>query len=290
MEYAKERAPRRSSAERDLSASARRRSHAPRLVEGRARPSLPTEGLTRSIQRALLVLRALNEREIWSLQDLQERTGLPKTTLHRLLATLQSEHYVHSGEEMYGQYRLTHHVRNLSSGFIEKNRLADIAGPILIAATKKMKWPMAIGVIDGAEVRANLCTMPYSPYSMKPTCFGQRYGLLDTALGTTYLSYCSPSERRILVQLMREQGIPDASLESTALRSLVRRTRRQGYGLRIGIRPDESSALALPLYAKSGELLGALGSSTFSQTMGAAWIDRVLPVIRSAAAQIQECY
>ncbi|WP_084651886.1 helix-turn-helix domain-containing protein [Ottowia thiooxydans] len=290
MEYAQKRAPRGSSVERDSPGRAHRRSHSPRVGAGRETPLPPTEGLTRSIQRALLVLRALNEREIWSLQDLQQRTGLPKTTVHRLLATLQAEHYVHSGEEMYGQYRLTHHVRNLSSGFVEKNRLADIAGPILVGATKKMKWPLAVGVIDGAEVRANLCTMPYSPYSMKPTCFGQRYGLLDTALGTAYLSYCSASERRILVQLLREQGLADATFESKALRSLVRRTRRQGYGLRAGVRPDESSALAVPLHARSGELLGVLGCSTFSQSMGTAWIDRVLPFVRDAAAQIQERY
>lgn len=248
------------------------------------------EGLTRSIQRALLVLRALNEREIWTLQELQQRTGLPKTTLHRLLATLQAEHYVYSGEEMYGQYRLTHHVRNLSSGFVEKNRLADIAGPILIAATKKMKWPMAIGVIDGTCVRANFCTMPYSPYSMKPTCFGQRYGLLDTALGTAYLSYCGAPERRILMQLLREQQGPDAVPDSKALRSLVQRTRRQGYGLRASTRPDDSSALAVPVHARSGELLGTMGCSTFSRSLDAAWIGRVLPFVREVAMRIQERY
>lgn len=249
-----------------------------------------TSGAIRSVQRILLLLKVLNEREIWVLQDLQKRTGLPKSTLHRLLATLQSEHYVHSGEEMYGKYRLTHCVRDLSSGFVEKNRLADIAGPIVIAATKKHKWPMGIGVIDGAEVRVNLCTMPYSPYSMKPTSFGQRYGLLDTALGSAYLAFCEPSERRILMQLLASQKGAAEVPDTYALRTLVRKIRRQGYGIRLGVLAGESSALAIPIHAQSGELLGVLVCSTFSNSLNTQWIERILPVVRRTASQIASQY
>jgi len=249
-----------------------------------------TSEVIRSVQRALLVLKVLNERELWTLLELQQRTNLPKSTLHRLLATLRAEHYVHSGEEMYGMYRLTRHVTDLSKGFVEKNRLADVAGPIVIAATKKYRWPLGVGVIEGHELRVNLCSMPYSPYSTKPTSFGQRYGLLDSALGSTYLAFTDASERRILLRLLSEKNGASSVPQGSVLRALVRKIRKQGFGVKIGAGAGESSAVAVPIRANSGELLGVLACSTFAQSLDAGWIHRILPVVRHTATQIASAY
>ena len=209
-----------------------------RTHPGRDRVHAAGDDTTRSVQRALLVLRALNGKEVWALGELQQATGLPKSTLHRLLATLQAEGYVYSGAEMHGRYRLTQEVRQLSAGYSEKSRLADVAAPIVIAATRKSRWPMAVGVIDGTEVRAVACTIPYSPYSMKPTCYGQRFDLLGTAFGSTYLAFCAPRERRILLQLLRQRVDPAALPTPGALRNFLGCIRKRGYGLRAGTGAD----------------------------------------------------
>lgn len=248
------------------------------------------DGTTRSVQRALLVLRTMNRKEIWSLQELQVVTGLPKTTVHRILGTLQAEHYVYSGADMHGYYRLTQDVRHLSSGYVEKNRLADIAAPLVIAATKKSRWPMAVGVIDGMEVRANVCTMPYSPYSMRPTCFGHRYDLLATALGTAYLAFCAPRERRILMNLVRASRDHATLPTPNALRTMLRTIRKRGYGMRAGTSSGESSAIAVPIHSHAGELVGVLACSTFAHSLDDDWIARNLVVVRDVAARITQLY
>ena len=240
----------------------------------------------RSVQRALLVLRVLNERERWSLQDLQARTGLPKSTLHRLLLTLQVEHYVYSGEETYGEYRLTQDVSNLSRGVTVKNRLADVARPIVISVTKTIKWPMAVGVIDGAAVRVNVCTMPYSPYSMRPTCMGQRYDLLTTALGNAYLAFCDAAERRILIDMLDDHGTVDRRYTAAGLHRILAGARRQGYGLRMGRRSEESTALAVPIFDTKAQLIGVMGCSTYSRSGTTAWVERNFPIMRQTADEI----
>jgi IclR family transcriptional regulator, mhp operon transcriptional activator len=245
---------------------------------------------TRSVQRALLVLRVMNEREIWTLLDLQKKTGLPKSTLHRLLATLQSERYVYSGQEMHGRYRLTRNVENLSCGFASQSRFADIATPLLIAATKRYRWPMAAGVVDGVFVRANSCTMPYSPYSMKPTCFGQKYSLLSTAFGSTYLAFCTSGERRALLSALQLTLGKSAMPSLTALRKLLRTIKAQGYGLRAGLTSGESSAIAVPAYSSSGDLLGVLACSTFSQLLDKTWVERSHRTLVGVATQIARQY
>ena len=240
----------------------------------------------RVVQRVLNLLRTMNEREVWSLQALQERTGLPKSTLHRLLSTLQTEHCVYSGPEMYGRYRLTQMVSEFSRGITQKNRLADVARPIAIAATKSSKWPMAMGVIDGPVVRVSVCSMPYSPYSMKPTCIGQTYDLLSTALGNAYLAFCDRNERRILIDLLDQQDLPERRWQAEKLRHMIRITRQRGFSLRNGSGTNESSAIAVPIHSTSDQLVGVLACSTFSRSMAPSWIDRMVPITKATAQRI----
>lgn len=239
----------------------------------------------RAVQRAFLVLRTMNEKPVWSLQELAERTGLPKSTLHRSLAALQDEHYVRCHEGMYGHYQLTSAVNELSRGVVEQSRLVDVAAPILVAATKRIKWPLSIGVVDGCDLRVNFCTMPYSPYAIRPSSYGRRYGLFDSALGRAYFAFCGRNERRILYDLYRAQHDTGALPSFADMHRLITGTRARGYGLRLGKRDSDSSALGLPIFA-GDHLLGAMAYSTFSRTLDDGLIRRFLPTLQDTAMEI----
>lgn len=239
----------------------------------------------RAVQRAFLVLRTMNERPVWSLQELAERTGLPKSTLHRALAALQEEHYVRCHEGMYGHYQLTSTVNELSRGVVEQSRLVDVAAPILVAATKRIKWPLSIGVVDGSDLRVNFCTMPYSPYAIRPSSYGRRYGLFDSALGRVYFSFCDRNERRILYDLYREHHAAKPAPSGAELRRLIAGTRSRGYSLRLGKKDSDSSALGLPIFG-GGHLLGAMAYSTFSRTLDDGLIRRFIPILKETASEI----
>lgn len=242
----------------------------------------------RSIQRAFLVLRAMNEKTVWSLQELQACTGLPKSTLHRILSALRDEHYVRCDEGMYGYYQLTSNVLTLSKGVTERSQLIDIAAPILIATTKRIRWPISMGVIDGYQMRVSFCTMPYSPYAIRPSSFGRKYGLFDSALGKTYFAYCGRVERRILLDLHHLRESSQASSPSKKLiKEILKETRREGFGIRYGQTSSESSAFAVPVFSR-GELLATMCYSTFSGSLDETVIREFLPVLQDAAAAIGE--
>lgn len=243
----------------------------------------------RSIQRAFLVLRAMNEKPVWSLHELQACTGLPKSTLHRILSALQDEHYVRCDEGMYGYYQLTSAVSSLSKGVTERSRLVDLAAPILIAATKRIRWPVSLGIIDGHEILVNFCTMPYSPYAIRPSSFGRRYNLFESALGKTYFSHCGRAERRILYTLFKAHADPGRMPSWRALRFLIRQTQRQGYGIRYGLTPSDSSAFGVPVICDT-ELLATLCYSAFSGSLDQAQVTKFLPVLQETAAAIGARY
>ncbi|AEC22106.1 IclR family transcriptional regulator [Pusillimonas sp. T7-7] len=240
----------------------------------------------RSVQRAFQVLRAMNEKPIWSLQELQVSTGLPKSTLHRILLTLQDEHYVRCDEGMYGYYQLCSTVQELTKGVTTRSRLVDLAAPILITTTKRIRWPLSLGVVDGHEIRCSFCTMPYSPYAIRPSSFGRYYGLFDSALGKTYFAFCGQQERRILFNLNRARKPSEKSMPTwREMRFLIAGARRQGYGIRYGQKPSDSSAFAVPVFSND-ELLAVLCYSAFSGSLDEVLLSQFLPVLKETAAAI----
>jgi len=72
--------------------------------------------LVRGLLRGLTVLRALNETNYATAMELSKRTGLPRSTVYRLLDTLMAAGYVGIGARKE-TYQLTILVRALSDGF-----------------------------------------------------------------------------------------------------------------------------------------------------------------------------
>jgi len=73
--------------------------------------------LIRAVVRALSVLRLMNTAQRWTIHELHGQTQLPKSTLFRVLATLQHEGYV-KVDPARGQYTLNAKVRELSAGLL----------------------------------------------------------------------------------------------------------------------------------------------------------------------------
>ena len=242
----------------------------------------------RSVQRALQILRVMNERVSWTLQELHQRTGLAKSTLHRLLSTLESEKYVRTDPHVYGHYQLTQAVGNLSCGVTAQMQLVEVAAPIMVSTTHAIKWPLSLGVIEHSRINVVFCTMPYSPYAIRPSSVGRRYELLESAMGRAYLAYCDRAERRILVEMCnrREDGGPKFD-SMPALRALVQQTRRQGFAVRHGAHRAETAAIAVPVLS-GGQLRGVLVYTTFASQLDDRMLRRAVPAVQAAAARVGE--
>ncbi len=229
----------------------------------------------RSALRLLVVLRVLNRHPFCRLAELHKLTGLPKPTLLRLLGALTNEGYLHF-DRPTSIYSVTEKVRELGSGFSGANRIVSVAAPILLRETKRIKWPLAIGLLEQFEMVVRFSTMPYSPLAVMNTSFGHRHPLLGSALGHAYLGACPARERR---QLLAQVGATEASKD-------VLEALRLGYGVRLPSRGGDSATLALPIRNGRVSPLGALSMTTFGRTMNAEFIARFLPDLRQIAEEI----
>ena len=233
----------------------------------------------RSALRLLTVLRVLNQHPFCRLAELHKLTGLPKPTLLRLLSTLRDEGYLYF-DRTTSIYSVTQRVQELGSGFSGANRIVCVAAPILLRETKRMKWPLAIGLLEELEMVVRFSTMPYSPLAVMNTSFGHHHSLLRSALGRAYLVACPAHQRR---RLLAQVGATEESEDFLD-------ARRLGYGIRLPTRRGDSATLSLPIRNGRGSPLGALSMTTFGRTMTADFVERFLPEMRAIVHEIALAY
>ncbi len=243
-------------------------------------------GHIRSIARALGLLHAMNEKQPCTIAELQSATGLPKPTVFRILTTLEDEGYVRN-EGGLGRYRVTEKTRRLSAGYGEKSLLIDIGAPQLLAVTRSIKWPLALGTLDRDAIVVRYSTMPYSPLAVQATTLGHRLPLLETAMGQAYLAFCDVSEQKILRELLRASALEDGSSTEEMIESLIAQARRRGYGLRLPRASGGSATVAVPVL-RDAQILGVLSMTTFGNLMNEKLLATYLPVLRNTAQSIVE--
>lgn len=233
--------------------------------------------IVRSVVRAFSLLRLMNFRQYWTLQELHDETGLPKATLWRLLSTLRHEGYV-LAEDKVGTYRLSSKVRELDDGYTESNRMVDLARPILIETTKRIKWPCALGTLDGDSMVVRFSSARHSPLALFTTTVGLRRELLTTAMGRSYLAFCSEKIRMTLLEHVAPASLPVIEDDLAQVRAV-------GYAVRSGTGDPASSTMAVPVYVDR-ESVATLSMTTFPRSMNVITIEKHYPVLVDAAEQI----
>lgn len=247
------------------------------------------ESPIRSLARGLAVLRTMNRAQRWSLHQLHGELNLPKTTLFRILQSLQGEGYVRA-DVARGQYMLTAKVCELSGGYTEQSRLIAAGAGIALRVTREViKWPLAIGVRDGDALVVGYSTMPYSPLAVHATTVGHRLSLASSAMGQAYLAQCSAVERGELLTMLSAEEDGDATANPAALSTRLARIVADGYAVRRPASAGESATLAVPI-CHQGEAIAALGMTTFGRTMSARLVQQHVPILLQTAHEIAGAY
>lgn len=244
----------------------------------------------RSVQRAFVILEQLNLSKVTSVGDLHTNTGIPKPTIVRLLQTLETLGFV-SRDPRHSGYRLTSKVMSLSAGFHSDPLVVEAGRVYAIGLTKKLTWPIAIAVLDQAEVVIRFSTIPDSPISPFHATVNMRLSLDQHALGLAYLAFCPADECKILVNLLRNNNpeiYASASEAEMLLNNRLETIRQQGFSERV-LRTgnDNSNTIAVPILTDENRCLGTLGVTYFrSAVTRNEAVSQFLSPLQAAASKI----
>jgi len=153
-----------------------------------------------AVLRGLEVLRVVNRSGLASIKVIHQETGFNKATIVRMLETLIHAGYV-SADPVASAYRATGRVKQLSAGYANYDKMAEICAPILETLREAVGWPSDFTIRDDDAmivVRSSRQNGPFN-FNRNP---GFRAPILLTSIGKVYLAFCSAAEREeILVRL-----------------------------------------------------------------------------------------
>lgn len=248
----------------------------------------------RALERGLAVLDVLGEHVSLSLRALHEKTGLPKTTLLRVLATLEKTG--HARRRIADRsWRRTARPPSSPASAIQ-DQLIDIGGEVLDEMCGKLAWPSDLAVYHDGAMEILETTRRKSPYVINRLAIGFRIPVLLSGLGRAWLAFCSDEERHAIVAelIASDYAFDRTAQDQILIHSLVAETRAKGYGIRAdgySVRrsavEDKTSGIALPIYLR-GRIVACVNLvwvlTAFDE---AAFVARHLDDLRAAAASIE---
>ena len=201
-----------------------------------------------SVTRALRVIEALNRRRVTPLEALHADTGLPKSTLVRLLETLIGAGYVTRVSRREG-YALTEAVLRLSAGVRHRDLMVDVARPLLEAFTREHKWQVSLATREDDVMVVRATTRDISPFAREPIFLNRRVVMLRSAIGRAYFAYCSPEEQQFILKLIAAADPGEIELAGglAKITGVVERVRRDGYATIVWPQGDPWRSFSIPI-------------------------------------------
>lgn len=245
----------------------------------------------RGLSRGLTILNALNRLDGGaSVTRLAELCGLHRTTVRRLLETLQAEGYVRRSESD-DSFRLSLKVRELSEGFRDEQWISAVAAPLLGELLQEVVWPTDICTLDVDSMVIRETTHRFSRLSFHRSMVGRRLPLLMTATGRAYFAYCPDAEREELIELLCTGDDEQSELAKNRLllERLVEHTRQRGYGENYAHWGVERKIAAIALPIRHAErVLGCLNLVYIAKAMPIEEaVNRYLPAMRRVVDKIE---
>ncbi|MGI9465171.1 MAG: IclR family transcriptional regulator domain-containing protein [Aestuariivirgaceae bacterium] len=213
-----------------------------RLSEVRipSKESLRASGQVQSLSRALKLLNALSYySQGLSLSEVAQEVGLPNSTAHRLLTTLQNERYVRFDNER-SVWMIGVQAFRVGSTFVRSRDLVSIARPYMRRLMDQSGETVNLGILDRDEVvyLAQVETQKMMRAIAGP---GGRAAVHCSSIGKALLAYMSIEDRdRLLGVLPMHRETTNTVTTAPALNEQLPAIVSSGFAV-----DDEENAIGL---------------------------------------------
>ena len=237
----------------------------------------------RSLVRGLTLLEALAQGGWAKPSELAARTGIDRSSVYRLLNTLEEFGFVFRHGEN-GTVTLTEKVRTLADGVRGDEAGLQQVRPHLAALTAEIKWPSDLALLSSGVVTIQDSTHRLSPMTFHRAVVQQSRSLLGSSLGKAILAMLTADERRVVLEVASTVEPHDAA----AVAGVLDDYRRRGFASAVGAVDPQLSAIALGFRGRSG-MVGSVNiiffRSVFSPNAAA---ERYLPKLRACVRTVAD--
>jgi DNA-binding IclR family transcriptional regulator len=236
-------------------------------------PKSSDESYLRRVSSVLGAFRA--EDDSVSTAELARRTGLPKSTVHRIAVALADESLL---ERHGAEMRLGLRLFEIGLRVPRQRVLRDAALPYMSDLREATRQTIHLAVLEGNEVvYVEILGSPGGP--VLPSRTGGRLPAHVTGVGKAILAFSPPEVTRAVLDGELARVSERSVVAPGLLAKELARVRREG----VAYDKEESGhgivCAAGPIFGRDGEVLGALSASGWSTTMR---LDRMAPAVHTA--------
>jgi DNA-binding IclR family transcriptional regulator len=236
----------------------------------------------RAVDRALEVLLCFSvDTPALSMTEISVMVGINKSTVHRLLATLEEKRFVRRDPET-GIYRLGFQLLQMANLTLEDVNIRHVSLPFMRKLNEEFRETVDLAILDGDEVM--FVDALESPQRIKLAAApGQHLPAYNTASGKAILSLLPEREIVWIYKKYNQESGPGFESNLEAFLDDLAETRQRGYaldceGLEAGInavgspirgvnnRPIASLAIAGPSYRLDLSLMHTIGKKLVAAT------------------------
>ncbi len=244
----------------------------------------PESGI-QSVQRAAAILRCFTRTDTeLGVIAISKDLGLHKSTVSRLLSTLQQEGFVEQNPET-GKYRLGLTLVTLAGIVLDRIDLHAVARPHLDSLAERTQETVNIVVLSGGE-----CMNIGGAASPRPIQYvgriGRRTPVHCTSAGKVLLADLSPEAWRALLPKTLPRLTKHTIVKRSALEEILPEIRKQGYAITHEEHQEGLSAIAAPIVGHTGRVQAAVTVSGPTYRMGPDDINIFVEPVRTTAAEI----
>jgi DNA-binding IclR family transcriptional regulator len=241
--------------------------------------------MVQSIERAAAILRSFSEAEPeLGVTELSQRLGLHKSTISRIVATLQREGLVGQNPET-GKYRLGVGLVSLAGVALGRINVRGAAQPYLDSLVRETQETVTVEILtDG------VCLIVEQKESPQPVRYvswiGRRFPLHCTASGKVLLAACAEDERQALLSFPLRRYTAHTIVAYDALQAALAGVTADGYAVALEEYELGFGAIAAPIYDHAGHTVGSLAISSPSFRLSRAQFAALVPCLHQTAAAI----
>lgn len=232
----------------------------------------------RAVERALDILMCFaNERDI-SLTELATRVGLNKSTVHRLMTTLEDRGFVLKNGD---KYRLGYRVWELAANLTQVDDPAQLLQPEMELLRDQLDETVSLYVKDGND-RIRIQAVQSNQAIRRVAPVGVRLPLFVGASSKVLLAFAETHE---LEAALRDPHWP-SSIDKDSYMKQLEEVRRLGYAVSLEERELGAAAVSVPITDRNQRLVAALSVSGPVSRMSADTLVSFAPQMMETARRM----
>lgn len=247
---------------------------------------IPERYIVPGLERGLRLLSHFSRQDrTLSAPEFARRMGLPRSTVFRLLTTLEALGFIERTEGGRS-YRLGMAVLSLGFEYLASLELTELGSPLLQRLRDEIGYSCNLVVRDGRSI-------VYVAKVSAPTLFpsavnlGTRLPAHATVLGRVMLTDLGDDE---LDELYPDEALevysPSTPPTLSALREILAQDRAQGYAMGAGFYEPSITSIAAPVRDHTGRVVAAMGAALPSSRVEQSRVAELIGQVRTTADEL----